>query len=362
MVSLSLTLSRSLSLTLSFILTRRRVCYLTPEGEEDVYTPTFTNSLSDHVKCSARTLISVLGQTMVALGTYDFMENNSTMMGPMTVYRELTYYLLGALLLVWTDAWVPLSWMDLPEEPDQASASLSAQARANGGQREDLESLGDKSQATDSQSGADRPLQGRGSDAKPAAVYTQLFDLRCFLALTGQMIHNTAVWTFLDLQIFPGEPIRHAIYIVVGGIGLLWTGTLGTNFGMDLLPLDGAAPDSPPRVRALSATISHKIGSRVKRKRGSVPSSGLAGSEEDSSDGDSHREREPLLFSSSRPTRLPVSIPSLPASRDAGVFSPLAASAPALAQPPHGAYSINGFASRQSLNESSALLGRTPRA
>lgn len=60
-------------------------------------------------------LLSVLGQTMIALAFYDFLENNNEVMGPSTGYRELFYYMLGALLLVWTGAWVPLSWMDLDE-------------------------------------------------------------------------------------------------------------------------------------------------------------------------------------------------------------------------------------------------------
>lgn len=87
------------------------------------------------------------------------------------------------------------------------------------------------------------------------AVYTQLFDLRSLLALTGQMIHNTAVWSFLDLKIYPGNPVRHAVYIAIGAVGLLYTGTLGTNFGMLVLPLvKPGSPARPPVARAKGET------------------------------------------------------------------------------------------------------------
>eukprot|EP00047_Mylnosiga_fluctuans_P012190 m.24780 g.24780 ORF g.24780 m.24780 type:complete len:387 (-) comp4063_c0_seq1:266-1426(-) len=186
------------------------VCYLDPFGLPYVFSPTYTSGLQEHLTTVVRVLVSVIGQTFLSLAFYDFLENNPDVMGETTVYRELFYGLLGALLLVWTDAWIPLSWMDLEEDssPDSEGVSMSS------------------------------PGKDTSSSTSAGGTYTVLFDLRCFIALVGQLIHNTAVWTVLDMRIFPGQPIRHGIYIAIGAAGLLATGTLGTNFGMAVAPVD----------------------------------------------------------------------------------------------------------------------------
>jgi hypothetical protein len=215
-----------------------RVCYLDPEGTVYEYFPTYTSPLRVQLRCTVRVLVSVLGQTMIGLGVYDFLENNNDVMGASTRARELLYGVSGALLLVWTGAWIPLSWMDLDEEALVAC------------DRPDTPPTADDSASCETST----------------AVYTVLFDVRSFLALVGQMVHNTAVWSFLDLQIYPGQTLRHVVYIVVGGLGLLYTGTLGTNFGMLVLPLTtarrpGSAPARQPSERTALLGIGETVNS-----------------------------------------------------------------------------------------------------
>ena len=292
-----------------------------------------------------RVLVSVLGQTMIALAAYDFMENNNNLMGPMTVWRELFYGTVGALLLVWTGAWIPLSWMDLEEEEleaerheamrrdegrsmsacgtgESASSCFAFLDEIEGARawKEELHTwtTGDvregnmapsrispqrlpsgalqqysavprtpATRLSHSNAGEPQPASHAWSaqpHTDPTPVYTVLFDMRCFLALVGQFMHNTAVWTFLDLQIFPGEPVRHALYILIGMCGLLYTGTLGTNFGMSLLPIVQTGPRGGVGlgrgVLGSIATASSINSEEILSEQGTQVLAGLVGSEE----------------------------------------------------------------------------------
>ncbi len=148
----------------------------------DMHAPVATHEspFRMHVVHFLRATITFVGQNMVWLGVCDMLENTA----PSSIYRELFYLFLGLVLLVGTRSLIDNSWIivDYAEAEEQK--------------------------------------------------YSSLYNLRCVLSLFGQLVHNTGMWSLLDIYVWPNTQNRNLIYLFLGLACIYASGSFLMNAGV----------------------------------------------------------------------------------------------------------------------------------
>lgn len=198
------------------------MAFVYPPGKNTDDIPGFHSPWHHHLKTSCRAILSIILQNMSWVGAFNLMEYYFAA----SIWRELTYIILGLFLFTSTNIFLPISWVVVTKEGEQKQ--IHANLLEADPMEQDPETL----------------MENIHSEYTP----TVAFYIRAVMALMAQFMHNSGCWQLMDVYISPNtrEIGRNIICLFLGLVSLWGTGALLQNACiMPMLTPAFTTPEAP---------------------------------------------------------------------------------------------------------------------